>query len=142
MTLVDKNLWRGPRPTQDDLKQFKHVISLEEGWFEFFHGKVRQEQNWCLDAGIEFCHQPMSDFFAPTKDQLYGLLRPIRRCMMSEGQTLVHCLHGEDRTGIVIAAYRIVVQKWNLTTATDEMYAKGFHKFPYGWWVPVLGNLP
>lgn len=39
----------------------------------------------------------------------------------------VHCRHGQDRTGIVVAAYRMKVDKWSLADAETEMQAFGFN---------------
>ncbi|ACM18445.1 protein tyrosine/serine phosphatase [Geotalea daltonii FRC-32] len=39
----------------------------------------------------------------------------------------VHCRHGQDRTGIVVAAYRMKVDKWSLAEAEKEMQAFGFN---------------
>jgi len=39
----------------------------------------------------------------------------------------VHCRHGQDRTGIVIAAYRMKHQGWSLADAEAEMQAFGFN---------------
>ena len=38
----------------------------------------------------------------------------------------VHCKHGADRTGLVVAAYRIVVQGWPKQDAIAEMTDGGF----------------
>jgi len=39
----------------------------------------------------------------------------------------VHCRHGQDRTGIVVAAYRLKQQEWSLADAEAEMQAFGFN---------------
>ena len=46
---------------------------------------------------------------------------------------LVHCWHGSDRTGIVVAAYRIVFQKWSVEDAEKEFRDErfGYHEFWY-----------
>ena len=47
---------------------------------------------------------------------------------------LVHCWHGSDRTGIVVAAYRIVFQNWSVEDAEKEFRDDrfGYHEFGYG----------
>ena len=40
--------------------------------------------------------------------------------------TFLHCSHGQDRTGLVIAAWR-VSQGWSKETAHTEMILHGFH---------------
>lgn len=43
---------------------------------------------------------------------------------------LVHCRHGADRTGTMIAAYRMVVQGWSADQALAEMQEGGFGYHP------------
>jgi protein tyrosine/serine phosphatase len=43
---------------------------------------------------------------------------------------LVHCQHGSDRTGTMVAIYRIVVEGWTKAEATDEMINGGFNFHP------------
>lgn len=43
---------------------------------------------------------------------------------------LVHCLHGSDRTGIMVAIYRIAYQGWAKAQAMDEMVNGGFGFHP------------
>jgi protein tyrosine/serine phosphatase len=39
----------------------------------------------------------------------------------------IHCRHGQDRTGIVVAVYRMKLQGWALADAEAEMQAFGFN---------------
>jgi protein tyrosine/serine phosphatase len=39
----------------------------------------------------------------------------------------VHCKLGKDRTGIVVAAYRMKVEGWPFTLAESEMESFGFN---------------
>lgn len=39
----------------------------------------------------------------------------------------VHCRHGQDRTGIVVAAFRMKQQGWSLADAEAEMQSFGFN---------------
>jgi protein tyrosine phosphatase (PTP) superfamily phosphohydrolase (DUF442 family) len=43
---------------------------------------------------------------------------------------LVHCQHGSDRTGTMVAIYRIVVDGWTKRHATDEMINGGYGFHP------------
>jgi hypothetical protein len=43
---------------------------------------------------------------------------------------LVHCQHGSDRTGTMVAIYRIAYQGWTPAQATDEMINGGFGFHP------------
>ncbi|MDR0477802.1 MAG: tyrosine-protein phosphatase [Desulfobulbaceae bacterium] len=56
------------------------------------------------------------------------------RALMDDrgGPYLVHCMRGADRTGMIIAAYRMVVQGWSHEAAIDEM-VNGGYGFNQGW---------
>lgn len=41
--------------------------------------------------------------------------------------TLVHCEHGQDRTGVLVYIYRVSVQHWSPEAARLEMMTNGFH---------------
>ena len=43
---------------------------------------------------------------------------------------LVHCRHGSDHTGTMVAVYRIVVEGWTKAQAADEMVHGGFGFHP------------
>ncbi|HUV86117.1 MAG TPA: hypothetical protein VMX79_03305, partial [bacterium] len=45
----------------------------------------------------------------------------------------VHCHAGVDRTGFVVAAYRVKVEGWTPEKAYEEMARLGFHSFLF-WW--------
>jgi protein tyrosine/serine phosphatase len=55
---------------------------------------------------------------------------------MKRGRVLVHCRHGSDRTGAVVALYRIIFEKWEKERAIDEM-TRGPFNFHEIW-----GNIP
>ncbi len=131
ITKVRRSLYRGPQPTWDDLKgipNLKTVISLEEDFDEDFLGG-RKDQF----ANVNCCYWPLSDFWGPSAFDL-NLKASHIEDFEKYGSVYVHCLKGVDRTGLVCAAYRILIQKWTVEAATTEMYNMGFH-----WWYRALG---
>ena len=44
----------------------------------------------------------------------------------ASGPVLMHCKHGSDRTGLMAAMYRVVVQGWSKEDALNEMTLGGF----------------
>ena len=61
----------------------------------------------------------------------------------SEKPILIHCLHGSDRTGAVIASYRIVFQNWTKKEAINEMLNPkfGFHIKSFSHIIKLIENL-
>lgn len=55
-----------------------------------------------------------------------NLVAALRRIKAAPKPVLLHCWHGSDRTGSVVAAYRIVFQNWTPTAALDELRHGGF----------------
>jgi len=51
----------------------------------------------------------------------------------SSQPVFVHCRDGTDRTGMMVAAYRVVIQGWSKQKAIDEMEAAGFRDM----WKPI-----
>lgn len=70
--------------------------------------------------------------------QIADVLRTIRE-RQKEGAVLVHCYHGADRTGLVVAMYRVIYQGWSLDAARSEMIdgGYGFHSM----WQDIVGFL-
>ena len=64
----------------------------------------------------------------------------LRLIAQSPKPVLVHCWHGSDRTGIVVAAYRIVFEGISVQAAEAEFRADtyGHHEFWYGNLVELL----
>lgn len=139
ITKVSDHLSRGPRPeNMDELKALgiQEIINLEVGWFEFFHNLEGKEKEQAFSALIGYDHLPISDWMFPTKKEFDSIMNVLIVAAINDEKIYIHCLHGQDRTGIVCAAYRVKVQNWKVDDAINEMYSMGFHKFPYeflGW---------
>lgn len=46
---------------------------------------------------------------------------------VSDEPILVHCWHGSDRTGTIVAMYRMVFQDWPSEKAMNELVNDGYH---------------
>lgn len=54
------------------------------------------------------------------------IVKALQTMRDAEKPALVHCMHGADRTGLVIAAYRVIEQGWTREAALDELKNGGF----------------
>jgi len=73
-------------------------------------------------VGATFVSIPVAAI-VPTDEQFTQFLATVRS---ADRPVLVHCEHGKSRTGIMVAAYRIVVQGWPVDRALQEMTQYGY----------------
>ncbi|WP_434559877.1 dual specificity protein phosphatase family protein [Pseudomonas sp. Z5-35] len=91
------------------------------------------DANWLSTSGIRQVQLPYRTNHVDDSD----ILKALRAVQDAEanGPVLMHCKHGSDRTGLVAAMYRVVVQGWSKEDALDEMTEGGFgdsHHFKDG----------
>jgi protein-tyrosine phosphatase len=143
------SLMRGARPSsfaEMDSIDALTFINLEEGWFEAIHLRNQEEDMWFLQiesesyVDMDYFAIPMSDIFPPSAAQLKTIVALLQK-QLKKGNVYVHCLHGVDRTGMVIAAYDIIAKGRSADVAIKNMLDQGFHKFPYLYWLPTLRSL-
>jgi len=66
-----------------------------------------------------------SIFGAPPVDDAATAVAAL--CDQGNWPILVHCTHGNDRTGLVVAEFRVVHCGWSVVAARQEMLNDGFH---------------
>ena len=82
------------------------------------------DSSWLSAPGITQVHLPYRTNHVDDADVL-KVLRAIQTAE-SRGPVLMHCKHGSDRTGLMAAMYRVVVQGWSKEDALNEMTQGGF----------------
>jgi protein tyrosine phosphatase (PTP) superfamily phosphohydrolase (DUF442 family) len=126
---VSDTLYRGDQPSplgMQNLKKLgiKTVVNLRS---------LHSDREEIGGIGLAYEHISMKAWHPEAKDVVRFL-----KIVTDPQRTpvLVHCQHGADRTGTVIAVYRIAVQGWSKAEAIREMTQGnyGFHQ--------IWGNLP
>lgn len=79
---------------------------------------------WVKDPSIRLYSQPMHADRV-SDDEILQALRTVRAAQ-AQGPVLIHCKHGNNRTGIVAAMYRITFEGWSREAALAEMQNNGF----------------
>lgn len=120
---VSDTLYRGEQPTAEGFKELeklgiKTVVNLRS---------LHSDRDELEGTTLAYEHIRM-EAWDPELDEIEAFLK-----IATDPQkqpVFVHCLHGADRTGTMVAVYRIVVQDWDKQKAIDEMQKGpfGFHE--------------
>lgn len=82
------------------------------------------DSSWLSTPGIAQIQLPYRTNHVDDADVL-NALRTIQTAE-AKGPVLMHCKHGSDRTGLMAAMYRVVLQGWSKEDALNEMTQGGF----------------
>jgi len=81
------------------------------------------EQKAAERLGLRYINVPMEGLAAPTDEQISRLLAVLDAA--DRGPVFVHCREGKDRTGAVVACYRIAHDHWSNDQALEEAKSYG-----------------
>lgn len=120
---VSETLYRGEQPTAEGFKELeklgiKTVVNLRS-----FHS----DRDKLEGTTLNYETIPM-EAWDPEPEQVEAFLKIATD--PAKQPVFVHCQHGADRTGTMVAVYRIVVEGWAVEKAVDEMRNGpfGFHE--------------
>ncbi|MBV8729305.1 MAG: tyrosine-protein phosphatase [Acidobacteriia bacterium] len=124
---VNAQVFRGAQPTPEGFQQLarlgiKTIIDLREPGERSLAEKRIVEAN-----GMHYISLPMRGLGSPAPEQIPQLLRILNDS--SAGPVFVHCRRGADRTGTVLACYRIAHDGWENRKALAEARSFGMAWF-------------
>jgi tyrosine-protein phosphatase SIW14 len=131
ITKVEESVYRGPQPITDD--DWQQIVDLKICNVIDLETYVEEPEAFKHRTGLAITRRPLSFLVAPSVCDLVSLANLIKT-FRSNGGVYVHCRQGVDRTGMVIAAYRILCDGWSRKDAIKEMWREGFH-FWYFFWI-------
>ena len=116
---VEPDLYRSARPESAGFLELekmgvKAVLDVESP----------ADETAAKGTSLKLYHVPMNAFGLRDESVLEAmriLSDPANRPIV------IHCQHGADRTGAMMALYRVVVQGWTKEDAIREMNAGGYH---------------
>lgn len=141
----DEGLYRGARPSAAGMEYLQRigvrtVIDLQGGDIndEILRSTLSQmepgetpqwrayENSTLESLHISFMNFPLSSYTDVTRDEKKVIGKIL--LVMSQPGThplYIHCEHGEDRTGLVVALYHVFYQNWTPEEAHEDMEAMG-----------------
>jgi tyrosine-protein phosphatase SIW14 len=117
---VDEHVYRGAQPTAEGFKYLakvglKTVLDLREPG-----GRSTEEAQLVTALGMHYVNVPMTGLAPPSEAEIIKILALLEDD--NSGSVFVHCKRGADRTGAVIAAYRIDHNHWDNFRALKERW--------------------
>jgi protein tyrosine/serine phosphatase len=125
---LNEHIFRGGQPSDDGFKKLagkgvKTVVDLR--WLDE-HDIPREKQTVESD-GMRFVSVPMKGLSAPSLDQLSKVFSVLDDS--ASWPVFIHCRRGADRTGTVLACYRIAHDHWQNQKALEEAKTYGLSVF-------------
>lgn len=129
---VDAHIYRGAAPSEAGLKDLRALhITIDLDLREPGEAETRERVE-ATQLGMEYVNIPMPPLSAPTQDEMKRALALLLAADAGSGRIFVHCRRGKDRTGTVIACYRIEHDGWTNRRAFGEAKQHGISWFERG----------
>lgn len=120
---VSETLFRSEQPTEDGMKNIEAfgigtVISLRSR---------QKDVELAKNTELNLIHVSMRAWNPKYEDavKVMYFLNP-NNPETNKKPILIHCYHGADRTGMMVALYRMVYQNWEREEALNEMQNGGY----------------
>jgi protein tyrosine phosphatase (PTP) superfamily phosphohydrolase (DUF442 family) len=126
---IDQKVYRGAQPTTEGFHYLatlgvKVVLDLRE-----HDSRSLAEERTVTAAGMKYINVPMTGMTPPTVSETNTILALLED--QAGGPVFVHCKRGADRTGAVIASYRIDHDRWDGAKALREAMAERMSGFQF-----------
>ena len=126
---VSEMLLRGAQPSAQGLAELKKLGVTTIVDLRGNSGPLAWERAQAESLGMRFVNIPVLGWSAPGDAKVAQFLKVVQQDPTQK--IFVHCYYGEDRTGVMVATYRIAQQNWTPEQAAAEMNSFGFHYHLY-----------
>ncbi|HEY5041148.1 MAG TPA: hypothetical protein VIK53_04025 [Verrucomicrobiae bacterium] len=122
LALVEPGVWRGGQPNSKGWEYLKSLGIKQDVKINTSH---ESSDALAVSNGMQIIYLPINfeqmTIGKPDVNKLNAAIASIKP------GTYVHCEHGQDRTGLIVGAYRVKVEHWTKEQAYQEMLRHGFH---------------
>jgi tyrosine-protein phosphatase SIW14 len=124
---VGTHVYRGAQPTPEGLQYLAKIGVRTVLDLRHHDERSSKEEQMVTALGMRYVNVPMTGLTPPTDAQISRILSLLDDG--TAGAVFVHCRRGADRTGSVIAAYRISHDHWTNLRALAEAMSDGMSIF-------------
>lgn len=126
---VDVTLYRGAQPDENGIKNLKALGVTTIINLRMPGDAEKAEPKLAVANGIQYTNVPLAGVGRPTDAEVAKILSVIQQ---SQGPVFIHCEHGCDRTGTIVACYRIQHDGWSYAEAMKEAEIYGLSPLERG----------
>jgi tyrosine-protein phosphatase SIW14 len=120
---VAPGLYRGGQPSAEGVTWLKSIGIKTVLNLRHYHGDTEKQQ--VESVGLRYERIPLTSRDAPSAAEVARFLALVRDPKLRP--LYVHCEHGVDRTGAMMAVYRMEEEGWSNDDAFAEMESFGAH---------------
>ena len=125
---VDPGVWRSGQPAGPEGWAYLRALGVRRVVKLNFESEASEDGARAVGMDVVYVpilpdEDPLHVFFVPDPDHVARAVQALGE----GGGVLVKCEHGEDRTGLVVALYRMKKDGWTKERARAEMLRLGFH---------------
>jgi protein tyrosine phosphatase (PTP) superfamily phosphohydrolase (DUF442 family) len=127
--VVNESVARGGQPSGAGFRNlasagFRTVVDLQE------KGSRSKEEKHLVEAlGMKYVNVPMKGMKTPEEKQISKALKALLD--QKAGPVFIHCKRGADRTGVVLACYRMEHDGWGNSEALQEARDLGMYWYQF-----------
>src|SRR5439155_25132281 len=128
-TLNDR-VSRGGQPSEEGFRNLaasgvRTIVDLRED-----DARSKREKKLVKSLGMRYVNIPLRGMHTPHHKQIEHALKVLNE--EKAGPVFIHCQRGADRTGVVLACYRMEHDRWSNREALDEArsYGMSWYQFP------------
>ena len=127
--VVNDRVARGGQPSGEGFRNlaaagYRTVVDLQE------KGDRSKDEKHLVEAlGMKYLNVPMQGMKTPEDKHISKVLKALQN--EKDGPVFVHCKRGADRTGVVLAVYRIEHDHWSNREALQEARDLGMYWYQF-----------